>query len=155
VGLSMEFYAGDPKRIGAAFSEIKLDKLRDGSLAHSYADLSLHLSLTDLDILSEEIGALLGNPPVRLLDSLDRRVGGTPEESEANVVSQDWVVAVSAVPPASAGELSRRWLKAVATESGEEIDPENPDAAAAVSSLLSLCREATARGTSVVFAWYL
>ena len=149
MGLSIEFYAGDPEAIGAAFSEIKLDQLRDGTVAHSYADLSLHVSLTDLDILSEEIGAVLGKPPIRLLDSLGHRVGGTPEESEANVVSTDWVAAVSAVPPSEATELSRRWLKAVATELGEETDAESPDAAAAVSALIGLCRDA------IVFAWYL
>jgi hypothetical protein len=56
MGLSLEFYAGDPDKIGSACTEIALERLRDGTLAHSYADLSLHLSLTNLDNLSEEIG---------------------------------------------------------------------------------------------------
>ncbi len=87
MGLSLEFYAGDADSIGAAFSEVEFEGLRNGTLAHSYADLSLHLSPTDLDILSEQIGALLRQPSILLLDSLERTVGGTEGESSADVVA--------------------------------------------------------------------
>jgi len=43
MGLSLEFYAGQADQVGAAFTNIEFDGLRDGSLAHSYADLSLHI----------------------------------------------------------------------------------------------------------------
>ena len=71
MGLSLEFYAGNPDEIGSAF-EGALEGLRDGTRAHSFADLSLHLSPLDLDLLSEQIGAALGRPAVPLLDSLER-----------------------------------------------------------------------------------
>jgi len=51
MGLSLEFYAGDAEKIGQAFSAGGLESLRNGTLAHSYEDLSLHIPPTDLDIL--------------------------------------------------------------------------------------------------------
>lgn len=54
MGLSMEFYAGVPEDIGRAFTEYELDGLRDGSTAHAYADLSLHLSPDHLDLLCRD-----------------------------------------------------------------------------------------------------
>src|SRR4026209_2621357 len=98
MGLSVEFYAGDPNKIGPAFTDIEFDGLRDGTLAHSYADLSLHLALTDFDILSEQIGVMLGRASVLLFDSLGDSIGGTPDESAAMVVSSEWVAACAAVP---------------------------------------------------------
>ena len=52
MGLSLEFYAGNAKAIAKAFAGTDLKSLRDGSAAHSHADFSLHLSPTDLDLLS-------------------------------------------------------------------------------------------------------
>jgi len=98
---------------------------------------------------------LLGQPPVLLLDSLESHVGGTEGESSPDVVSRAWIQFMAAVPAESASQLSSTWLSAVMAESGEEIDPANPDAALAVGNLLSLCREALARRTDVVFVWYL
>lgn len=155
MSLSLEFYAGEAERIGQAFSAVEFEGLRNGTLAHSYADLSLHISPTDLDILSEQAAGLLGRSPVLLLDSLQRHVGGTADESSADVVSRAWVQFIAAVPVESASQLSSIWLSAVMAESGDEIDTANPDAAHALGDLLSLCREALARRTDVVFVWYL
>ncbi len=155
MSLQLEFYTGDPEEIGRAFTAVELEPLRDGTLAHSYADLSLHISPTDLDILSEQAAALLGTPPVLLLDSLERSVGGTPDESDASTVSPQWVASIAALTPDSAPELTHLWLGAVAAESDDEVVTDSPDAVAAVSSLIRLCRESISRGTPVIFAWYL
>ena len=155
MGLSLEFYAGDAKLIGQAFSGFDFEQLRNGSLAHSYADFSLHISPLDLNVLSEQAAGLLGRPPVLLLKSLERHVGGSPEESSADAVSRAWVELFAAVPAESASRLSSIWLSAVMAKSREEIDTGSPDAARAVEALLSLCREALARRTDVVFVWYL
>jgi len=155
MSLSLEFYAGDADKIGAAFSESEFECLRDGSLARVYADLSLHISSTDLDILSEQAAGLLKRPPIRLLDLLLRNVGGVPDESSADVVASEWVELMAAVPESEASTLSGVWLSAVMAESGEEIDTRNPDAAKAIDDLLALCRWAKANNASVVFGWYL
>ena len=155
MGLSLEFYAGDPDEIGRAFTEIEFDGLRDGTLAHNYADLSLHISPTDLDILSKVVADVTHNEPVLLLESLCRSVGGTAGESDASLVSDDWVAIIAAAPKELAAQITRLWLEAASKESGEPYVVDSPDAVIAVEGLITLCREAVARGTSVVFAWYL
>ena len=155
MGLSIEFYAGNADAIGRAFTDYEFEGLRDGSIAHSYADFSLHVSVADLDVLSEQIAVLLDREPVRLLDSLEKHVGGTPDESGADMVARAWVEFVAAVPHESASRLSVLWLSAVMAETGEEIDVDSPDAKRAVDELLSLCRASLAKVTDVVFAWYL
>lgn len=89
--------------------------------------------------------------------SLERSVGGTPEDGEASLVSPIWVLAVAAVPAEQVPQITRAWLQAVAEEAEDEDDvaTESPAAVAAVSSLVALCQEALTRGTSVVFACYL
>lgn len=154
MGLSMEFYAGPPVEIGKAFTAVELDGLRDGSLAHSYADLSLHLSPDHLDILSEEIAACVGSAPIHLLDSLESHVGGTEGQSSADVVATTWVEAVAAAPDSSIGMVAEKWMAAVSEETGEPI-VERGDVMLAVESLVRLCRDAMMRNTRVIFAWYL
>jgi len=154
MGVSLEFYAGDAEAIGAAITHGQFDGLRRSTLAHAYADLSLHLGADALDTLSEQVAVLTGREEVLLLDSLERSVGGTEGESGAEVVSPEWVEMMAAVPVSSAAELSRKWLEAFAAENEEELETESPDAATAITALIRLCQSALERGTEVVFAWY-
>jgi hypothetical protein len=155
MGLLLEFYAGPADAIGAAFTEGERSALRDGSLAHAYADLSLRVGPEALDILSEQAGILLDREPLLLLDCLERSLGGTEGENGADLVSRTWVEFVAAVPVSSAAELSRRWLEAFAAENDEELDVDSPDAAAAVAALIRLCNQALERRSDVVFGWSL
>jgi hypothetical protein len=156
MGLSIEFYAGDGDAIGRAFTDYEFEGLRDGTIAHVYVDFSLHISATDLDVLSEQVAGLLRRePPIHLLDYLARQVGGTEDESSAHVVDRTWVEFIASVPPGSARELSALWLSAVMCETGEEIDVHSEASAEAVAELITLCRQALDRGADVVFAWYL
>jgi hypothetical protein len=155
MSLQLEFYAGDPAVIGPAFTEIEFDGLRDGTVAHSYADLSLHLSPTDLDILSEQAASLVGNNIPNLLDSLEGSIGGTPGESDASLVAAEWVKGISQVEMHRCAEFTKRWLEAVAAESGDDVVTDCPDAVTAVERLVMLCRDSIARSSRVVFAWYL
>ena len=155
MGLSMEFYAGDADRIGRAFSDFNFDGLRDGTIAHAYADLSLHLSPDHLDLLSDEIAKSLDRPPVLFLDSLGRKVGGNESESSAEVVSRPWVEVVAALPHEAIARLAASWMAAVAQESDDHTVESSPDVEAALRALIDVCMQALARGTSVVFGWYL
>jgi hypothetical protein len=155
MGLSMEFYAGEPSAIGRAFTAFELDGLRDGSVAHSYADLSLHLSPDHIDLLSEAIAASTGSDPVLLFDCIEDHVGGTDDESSADVVARRWVEAMAAASDASLPVITREWMGAVARKVGDPSLEAGPDAEAAVASLVRLCREAVRRNTPVVFVWYL
>lgn len=155
MGLSIEFYAGDADAIGAAFTDVRFEALQDGSIAHSYADFSLHISVADLDVLSEQAAGMLAREPVLLLESLERHVGGTPDESSADVVARAWVEFIAAVSKESDSELSAAWLSAVMAETGKEIDVHSPGAARAVGELITLCRDSIAKRSAVVFARYL
>ncbi len=156
MGLSIEFYAGDGTAIGRAFTEYELEGLRDGTVAHAYVDFSLHISVEDLDVLSEQVAGLLHRePPIHLLDHLSSQVGGTEDESSAHIVDRAWVELIASVSPESAAELSVLWLSAVMCETSEEIDVHSEAPAQAVGELVALCRQALDRGTDVVFAWYL
>jgi hypothetical protein len=155
LGLSMEFYAGEPVEIGHAFTACDLDGLRDGTIAHSYADLSLHLSPDHLDLLSEEVAASTETAPVRLFGCIEDHVGGLDGESSADVVAHAWVHAIAAAPDESLQAITRRWMVAVARDVGDASVEAGPDTERAVAALVRLCREAVRRGSRVVFAWYL
>ena len=155
MSLSLAFYAGDADKIGAAFTATDFERLRNGSLAHAHAELSLDLSPVELDVLSEQAAGMLKRTPIHLMESLTRQVGGLPDESSADVVAPEWVGLMAEIPESSAEDLAMVWLAGVMAETGEEIDTNDPAAARSVAELLALCRAARARGTDVVFAWYL
>jgi hypothetical protein len=154
MGLSMEFYAGDAAVIGADFTAVEFDGLRDGTRARAYADFSLHLAPTHLDLLSVVIAERVGTSPRTLNDILVRTVGGFEGEGRAELMNPAWVHMVAAADEATAPELSAAWLQRVGTQLGEQVAV-TPDAVHAVGELIHLCRLAVREGLDVVFTWYL
>jgi hypothetical protein len=154
MGLSLEFYAGDADAIGADFTAIEFDGLRDGTRARAYADFSLHLSPTDLDLLSAVIAEHVGAAPLALTDSLVRTVGGFEGEGGAEVVDLAWVRMVASADEAAAPELAAEWIGRVGAECGQQL-PVTRDAVRAVRELIRLCRVASREGVEVVHTWYL
>jgi hypothetical protein len=127
MGVSLEFYAGDAAAIGADFSAVAFDGLRDGTRARAYADFSLHLSPTDLDVLSGVIAERVGTAPLLLNDSLGRTVGGFGGGCSAEVVDPAWVRMVAAADEAAAPELAAEWVRRVGEECGQRIVPAGRD----------------------------
>jgi hypothetical protein len=154
MGLSLEFYAGDAAAIGADFTAIEFGGLRDGTRALAYADFSLHLSPTDLDLLSEVLAECLGLRPLLLNDSLIRTVGGIEGEGGADVVDPAWVRMVAAADEATAPVLAGEWIARVGEACGQELEV-TADAVRAVHELIRLCKLAVRRGVDVVHTWYL
>jgi hypothetical protein len=153
MGLSLEFYAGDAVAIGKEFTALKLKGLRDGTKALAYADFSLHLSPTDLDILSDVIAQRTGAHSMALNDSLIRNVGGMEGSSGADVVDPAWVRMVAQTEEAWAPELAAEWVKQVSAEyKPMELTPE---AVQAVEELIRLSHLAIREGVDVVHTWYL
>ncbi|MCI0357738.1 MAG: hypothetical protein L0211_04530 [Planctomycetaceae bacterium] len=140
--------------IGADFTAIEFDGLRDGTRARAYADFSLHLSPTDLDILSEVLAERLGVASLLLNDSLVRTVVGSANNSGADVVDPAWVQLVAAVDEAAAPHLAEEWIRRVGAEHGEQLDV-TPDAVRALAELIRLCRTAVSEQLAVVHTWYL
>jgi hypothetical protein len=154
MGLSLEFYAGDAAVIGADFTAIEFDGIRDGTRARAYADFSLHLSPTHLDILSAVIAERVGAAPQLLNDGLGRTVGGFEGAGSAEVVDPAWVQMVAAADEAIAPELAAVWIGRVGAECSQQLAV-TPEAVRAVRELIQLCRLAVREGVEVVHTWYL
>ena len=154
MGLSLELYAGEAIEIGADFTAFEFDGLRDGSRARAYADFSLHLSPTDLDILSELIAERVGAAPLLLNDSLIQKVGGIENESGAEVVDPAWVQIIAATDQTTAEEITSAWIGRIADECGQQLDV-TTEAVTAVRLLINLCRVAVRENVDVVHTWYL
>ena len=153
MGMLMDFYAGKAAEIGEAFTSQDFEALR--GLARAHADFSLHLSPTDLDLLSEEAFAMTDREPIGLLDSLEQNVGGDGSESSADTLSQRWVAGIAAFPEERVEELAKRWFRAVAEDRQEPEDEITPDALQAIRELITLCRTAEREKLDVVHTWSL
>ena len=139
MGLSLEFYAGDAAAIGADFTAIEFDGIRDRTRAMAYADFFLHLSPTDFDILSEIIAESPGAERLLLNECLTRSVGGTGGESGADLVFQACVQMVAAANEADAPDLTADWIEHVGSECGQSLEV-SAKAIRAVKELTCLCR---------------
>jgi hypothetical protein len=156
VGLSLEFYAGDASIIGDAFTEVELDELRDGTKAATYADLSLHITTLDLDILSDVVARHLDIKPTRLSKSLVEQVGflDDGETGGAILVARGWVEMMALLNEKDAGLLANNWMAQVDEESGASWEV-SEHSAQALASLIRLCKKAIDDGLDVVHVWYL
>jgi hypothetical protein len=155
MGLTLEFYMGDPTTIGPAVADVDFDVLDDSSVVQERADLSLHIQPKDLDTLSREAAVLLQREPVLLQQSLGEAIGGNESDHGAFLVAPEWVAQIGALQPDAASELTRRWMTAMAKEYDDPEIQVTPPAEAAVSSLIALCRRANQSSSPVVHAWFL
>jgi hypothetical protein len=155
MGLTLEFYMGDPKAIGAAVADSDFDVIDDTSVVKARADLSLHIQPQDLDSLSREAASLLRRQPILLQQSLGDAIGGDEDDHGAFPVASDWVSQIAALELATAPELTRRWMAAMARQYDDPGIQATPDTEASVSALITLCRQAVATSTPVIHAWFL
>jgi hypothetical protein len=149
MSLLLDFYAGDPARIGQAFSDDP-DSLPTGD---HHADFSLHLSPIDLELLTAEIQKAVGSGPASLMDSLEAQVGGDGAESSADVVAPAWVQMVAALPQEQLEGLLSAWSLAIAREHGGAEMEVTDDMRSAVRGLVRLCGLAQADATAVIHTW--
>src|SRR5438105_4577209 len=119
MGLLLEFYIGDKDAIVSAISESDFDALETG-IVKSKADISLHISPTDLDLLSNAMGRCVGLEPMDLLPNMT----GLVDEPEYGVleVSRNWIAYAASVTDERIHDVTSDWAKAMSAEHGEEID---------------------------------
>lgn len=154
MGILMDFYAGDARRIGEVEAEpggSDID-LRIAPFVRAHVDFSLHLSMEDVDRLVEAACAARAVAPVGLTSSLTEHLAGDPDPMlalfGADVVSPDVVEVLAALTPDQVPVVVEQWFRAVgveATRDGED----------AVRGLVALCRVARDEGLPVVFTWSL
>jgi hypothetical protein len=155
MGLSMEFYAGDPKVIARAFSAYEFNALREHRAAAAYSDFSLHLAPSDLDLLTQEVSDALGCNCPDFWDCLSDPVGGNDNEYGAAVLSSECVALLGSISNEWLSEMTRAWMSRVAEAHEDPAIEATAETHAAIRGVAELCRFAENRGISVVFGWYL
>jgi hypothetical protein len=153
MGMLMWFYVGDKTHIGEGYSAMDTIPLWKNPCVVATADVSLHLSPIDLELLSEEACRIAGVEPVTLTDSIRENIGGDGESSSADVVSIQWVQTVASILDDQIEDLAKRWMVRVAEEHGEQTVEANRDTLRAVRDLIHACRVATEKGLAVVHVW--
>src|SRR6476646_1780301 len=105
MGLSLLFYSGNAEEIGKAVMDLEFENL--DKVPH--ADLSLHIQPKDLDSLSREAAAVLGNSPV-LLSGCIELVLVDEVDRGALLVKNEWVNQFAMIQPNLCEELVKRWM---------------------------------------------
>jgi hypothetical protein len=155
MGLTLEFYVGDPAAIGHAVELADFDALDDSGIVKARADVSLHIQPKDLDTLSVEAAGLLGQRTVLFQQSLGNAVGGDETDHGAFLVSEDWVAQIGQLDLNATQELATRWIASLARQYDDPEIQVTPAVEEAVYSLISLCKCATETTTPVIHAWFM
>jgi tRNA A-37 threonylcarbamoyl transferase component Bud32 len=110
MALLLEFHAGNADTIGADFTAENTALLRDGTHAIGFADFSLGISPTDLDLHSED------------------------------VIDVAWVKMVASTDAKDAAVIAAAWIDAVGEELEEEteVTPDTVEAVGALIRLCAL-----------------
>jgi hypothetical protein len=155
MGQLVHFYGGDPVTIGRAFGAHDVATLNDRNKVPLFSDFSLHLSPIDYDFLTEAMAHAVGFGPTTLTDALETQVGGSGDDSSAEIVSTEWVQMVAAVGDQQIEGILEEWMRAVAEEHSEPVSEPTDDVRLALRGLISLCQESLKRGIPVVHTWSL
>jgi hypothetical protein len=156
MGQLMAFYAGDPQVAVELLRHGAFDALQRSKLfADRHVDFSLHVSHIDLDMMTGEAQAITGSGPTSFLGSLEQRIAGDGEESAVEIVAQDWVRMIAAVQPADTERLLAQWARQMVAEYGDPTIAVTHEIRQAVSSLIALCRRASADGARIIHTWSL
>ena len=153
MALALEFYIGDSERIAEAIRTIELDQLNDPAVVRGKADLSLHITPQDLNLLSLQMGRVSGRPAIELRPYLDPIV----DEEDRGLLSVDstWVAYAAAVRAEQVDDLVNGWFRAMRLEYGDLETVVTDESRLAVRDLIALCKAASEDRQPVVHAWFL
>ncbi len=154
MGIMMDFYAGDARRIAEVENDpdgSEID-LGSASFVRAHADFSLHLTPDQIDPLISAACVRRGIPSMALTSSFTEHLAGSPDpmeaENSADVVSPTIVETIASLRADELHAVAEQWfldIKANLTGDAEE----------ALQNLVRLCKIAQAEKLSVVFAWSL
>lgn len=108
MGMLVDFYCGDTKRIVNAWRRNDTATLEDPAVVTGHADLSFHLSPDDLEALVLAACELAGRPPISFSACLK---GDAPPEAESGIheLSEALRDLLAAIPAEQVGALYDRW----------------------------------------------
>jgi hypothetical protein len=154
MGLSLEFYIGDRKKIENAFRSLHFDLVYDDpEVVSRIADLCLHLQPRDLNFLSREFGRYSSQKSLDLRPYLQVLI----DEPDYGLllVSKQWIEYAANVSEDALDKIVTGWFQVMKEEYPEEAIEETEAARLAVQELLGLCKEAKQKKSEVLHAWFL
>ncbi len=152
MGNTMEFFAGDPDRIGKAIDDGAYDTLDTAPWVLGRADFSMHLLLEHLDVLTTTAAALVSASPLKFSTEIQRCVAGDRSkawdwrESSADTLSSRWRDLIASVPESRAEEFARAWFRAIPLDYEPESAVDD-----AIKDLIRLCAAAKEKDLALVF----
>jgi len=155
MGSLMDLIAGDQRDIVLALAVEDMAGLDDPDRFAAHLSLGGGLDPTWLDLFSEAVRDVTGQPdPVDFLDAR-AEVEGTAATTERIVERVDpaWVGAVAAVADDQLGAIAGRWIALLEEAQGERLPrEEKPWIRDLAGRIVAFCRGA-APAAAVVFAW--
>ena len=155
MGLTLEFYLGNSRKIINAMRNQNFALLyEDSNVVYRIADLSLHLSPKDLNLLSRQLGIHSQQAPIDLRPHL--KVLIDEQDYGLLLVDSKWVKYAAKVNCDNLETIVSGWFESLRQEYPNEEISLTEEAKEAVQNLLELCKEATQkRKAKVLHGWYL
>ncbi len=115
MGMLMDFYTGDAKRIVEAWKneDSGSGRLEDKSFVTGHACLSFHLAQEDLDALVNAACTLLGRPAMTFAQCIAADLAAVPAEdpeSAIHLMTHAFTELLAAVPQGQAASLCEAWM---------------------------------------------
>lgn len=132
---------------------MNIDAIDDPTVVTRRADLSLHLTPHDLNLLSRAIGIHSGQEMKDLRPFLSVLVDTS--EGGAFAVEPVWVHYVAALEPARVHAVAETWFGLMREEHSEPDLPVTSDALSAVAELVSLGKYAVQTDHQIIHIWSL
>ena len=156
MGITLQFYSGDAKRIMDDVANSTRSYLDALVVRGRHADFSLHLIPNDLGYLTEIACRRLSRPLTTLREHLllDSPHVDEPDRG-AYLVDREWVNIFAQNDLRSAKELTDEWFALMRRVYVDEELLSSSDAADAVSDLISLCKVASSNAEDeIVHVWF-
>lgn len=155
MGLTLEFYLGNPRKITKAMCNHNFDLLyEDSNVVYQIADLSLHLSPKDLNLLSRQFGIHSQQSPIDLRPHL--KVLIDEQDYGLLLVDSKWVKYAAKVSSDNLEIIVSGWFESLRQEYPNEEISITEEAKEAVQDLLELCKKATQKKRAeVLHGWFL
>jgi hypothetical protein len=155
MAMRMELVAGPVATILDALANEDREVLSDAARFPAYLSLSGGMDPTWLDLFSES--ARLATDRELPVDFIDARIDMGNSDGDGRTVERvdpSWISAVAAIPDASLGSLTGRWIDRIEEELGDLPREEKPWIRELAGRVVGFCRTAD-RAPDVLFVWEL
>jgi hypothetical protein len=155
LGLTLEFYAAAHCPLFDAVIDLDFDTIESLQVPGRFADLSLHITPADLDLLSLEVCNTLAKDPMRLREHLDMEGLYVDEPDRgAFVVRQGWIQLIASLEHNSITAVVSAWCEEMSRIHDDPDISTTPEAVEALRALVETCQYAHSANSEVVHVWF-